>query len=134
MSHPLGTLGPVGVALGLTALLVFGVPGGGRLKPLGWWTTVLIAMLAASAYTAAGTPFDIIPNLVGSGIGFAQRFFKGATMPALAMCVLIFMLWKKLTTQQVGYTALVFFYVTSGAGGWWSYVPQAIENARVGLQ
>ncbi|MEU5596648.1 hypothetical protein [Streptomyces sp. NPDC020298] len=134
MNGVFGDLGPVGLAAALTCLLIFGVPGGGKIKPLGWWTTVLVAMLAASAYKAAGGPFTIVPDATGSVIHFAQGFLKGLTMPAITLCVVIFMLFKKLTTKEVGYTALIFFYCASGAGGTWSYIADAIENARVGLQ
>lgn len=129
-----GNLGTVGVAAALTCLMIWGIPGEGKLKPLGWWTTVLVAMLAGSAYKAAGGPFAIVPDIIGTGINFAQGFLKGLTMPAIALCVLIFMLFKKLTTRQVGYVALIFFYVAAGAGGNWSYISDAIENARAGLQ
>jgi hypothetical protein len=129
-----GNLGTVGLAAALTCLLIFGIPGGGQLKPLGWWTTVFVAMLAASSYKAAGGPFTIVPDAAGTVINFLQGFLKGLTMPALALCVLIFMLFKKLTTKQVGFTALLFFYIATGAGGTWTYLADAIENARVGLQ
>ncbi|MFJ8538147.1 hypothetical protein [Streptomyces sp. NPDC093591] len=129
-----GNLGTVGLAAALTALLIFGVPGGGKLKPLGWWTTVFVAMLAASSYKAAGGAFTVVPDAAGTVIDFLQGFLKGVTMPALALCVAIFMLFKKLTTKQVGFTALLFFYIATGAGGSWSYIADAIENARVGLQ
>lgn len=129
-----GNLGTVGLAAALTCLLIFGIPGGGQLKPLGWWTTVFVAMIAASSYKAAGGPFTVVPDAAGTVIDFLQGFLKGLTMPALALCVLIFMLFKKLTTKQVGFTALLFFYIATGAGGTWSYVADAIENARVGLQ
>lgn len=129
-----GNLGTVGLAAALTCLLIFGIPGGGQLKPLGWWTTVFVALLAASSYKAAGGPFSIVPDAAGTVVHFLQGFLKGVTMPALALCVLIFMLFKKLTTKQVGFTALLFFYIATGAGGSWSYIADAIENARVGLQ
>jgi hypothetical protein len=129
-----GNLGAVGLAAALTCLLIFGIPGGGQLKPLGWWTTVFVALLAASSYKAAGGPFSIVPDAAGTVIHFLQGFLKGLTMPALALCVLIFMLFKKLTTKQVGFTALLFFYIATGAGGSWTYIADAIENARVGLQ
>jgi hypothetical protein len=129
-----GNLGTVGLAAALTFILFFGIPGGGKLKPLGWWTTVLIAMLAASAYRAAGGPFKVVPDFVGSGIHFVRGFLPGITLPAIALCLLAFMLWKRLTTKQVAWTALIFFYVASGAGGNWSYISNAIEHARVGLQ
>lgn len=129
-----GNLGPVGVAMVLTALLIFGIPGGGKLKPLGFWTTLLVALLAASAYEAAGGPFTIVPDIAGSIINFLRSLIKGATMPALATCTLIFILYKKLDTKQVGYTALIFFYLAQGAGGNWTYLSDAVENARIGLQ
>lgn len=129
-----GNLGPVGIALVLTVLLVVGIPGEGKLKPLGWWTTLLVALLAASAYKAAGGIFAVVPDAAGSVIGFMRGLVKGATMPALTLCVAIFILYKKLTTRQLGYTALLFFYLAQGAGGNWSYLSDAIENARIGLQ
>ncbi|OQQ16119.1 hypothetical protein B0675_02200 [Streptomyces sp. M41(2017)] len=129
-----GNLGTAGVAAALTALMLFGIPGGGKLKPLGWWTTVLVAMIAGSAYKAAGGMWKIVPDFIGSLIDFTQGFVKGITMPAIALCLLIFMLFKKLSTKQVGVTALIFFYVASGAGGNWSIIADAIENARTNLQ
>jgi hypothetical protein len=132
--NPLGHYGPVSLALVLTVILLVGIPGGGKLKALGWWTTLLVAMLAASAYRAAGGPFKIVPDMVGSLIQYANAVLPGITMPALATCVLAFILWKKLTTKQVAIIALIFFYVASSAGGFWSYFSDAIENARAGMQ
>jgi hypothetical protein len=129
-----GNLGTAGLAAALTCLMIFGIPGGGKLKPLGWWTTVFVAMLAASSYKAAGGIFTVVPDAADTVIGFAGSIVKGIAMPALALCLAIFLLFKKLTTKQVGVTALLFFYVASSAGGIWSYLADAIENARVGLQ
>lgn len=129
-----GNLGTVGVAAALTCLLIFGVPGGGKLKPLGWWTTLLVAMLAASAYAAAGGLFSVVPDMAGTVVRFLDGFVKGLTMPALALCLAIFILFKKLSTKQLAFISLLFFYVAADAGGAWSYVTDAIENGRVGLQ
>ncbi|MEU2426923.1 hypothetical protein ABZ619_38925 [Streptomyces sp. NPDC007851] len=129
-----GNLHSVGLALALTALLIFGIPGGGKLKPLGWWTTLFVAMLAGSAYKAAGGLFGIVPDFIGSLIAYVLGFWKGATLSALAVVLLIVLLWKKMTTAQVAVVALVFFYVVAGAGGNWSYISNAIETGRVGLQ
>jgi hypothetical protein len=129
-----GDLGTVGLALVLTVVLLVGIPGGGRIKPLGWWTTLFIAMLAGSSYAAAGGMFRIVPDMVHSLINFAHGFVKGATMPAFATCLLAVILWKKMTTKQVAMVALIFFYVAAGAGGNWAYVTNAIVNARTGLQ
>jgi hypothetical protein len=129
-----GDLGTVGLAAALTCLLIFGIPGGGKLKPLGWWTTLFVSMLAGSAYKAAGGLFKIVPDLAGTVIGFLNGFVKGLTMPGLATCFLIFILFKKLTTQQVAIVGLLFFYITADAGGAWPNISDAIENARAGLQ
>jgi hypothetical protein len=128
-----GNLGPVGLALVLTVLLVFGIPGGGQLRPLGWWPTLLLSMLAGSAYKAAGGPFAIVPDFVGSLISTAQGVIPGVTMPALALALAIFILFKKLTTKQVGVLGIVFWYVAAGAGGSWSYVSDSIANMAANL-
>ncbi|MFJ1650085.1 hypothetical protein ACIOC2_01455 [Streptomyces sp. NPDC088337] len=129
-----GNLGPAGLALALTVLLFVGIPGGGKLRPLGWWTTLFVAMFAGSAYKAAGGLFRIVPDLAGSVVHFVDGFVKGATLPAIALSLLIFILFKKLTTKQLAVVALLFFYVAAGAGGNWSYISDAIETARAGMQ
>ena len=124
---------PMSVALVLTALLIFGIPAGGQLRPLGWWPTLTLSMLAGSAYKAAGGPFQFIPDLIGSGIGTVSRVLPGVTMTALALSLAIFILFKKLTTKQVGYLGIVFWYVAAGAGGSWSYLSDAIANLGANL-
>jgi hypothetical protein len=128
-----GNLGPVGLALVLTVLLVFGIPGGGQLKPLGWWPTLLLSMLAGSAYKAAGGLFKIVPDLVGSLIGTVNSVLPGATMPAIALALAIFILFKKLTTKQVGLLGIAFWYVAAGAGGTWSYLSDSIAHLGTSL-
>jgi hypothetical protein len=128
-----GNLGPVGLAVVLTALLIFGIPGGGKLKPLGWWPTLLFSMLAGSAYKAAGGIFQIVPDFVGSVIATINGFIPGVTMPALALSTLIFILFKKLTTKQIGVLGIFFWYIAAGAGGSWSYISEAIANMAANL-
>lgn len=133
MNSVFGNLGPVGLALVLTVLLVFGIPGGGQLKPLGWWPTLLLSMLAGSAYKAAGGLFKLIPDLVGSLISTVNGVLPGVTMPALALALAIFIMFKKLTTKQVGLLGIVFWYVAAGAGGTWSYLSDAIAHLGANL-
>lgn len=132
MNSFFGNLGTVGLAVVLTVVLVVGIPGGGKLKPLGWWTTVFVSLFAADTYAAAGGVFRIVPDAAGSVVHFANGVIPGLTLPALALSVLAFMLWKRLTTRQVAVVSLVFFYVASAAGGPWSYFTHAIANARGG--
>lgn len=126
-------LGPVGLAVVLTVLLVFGIPGGGVLRPLGWWPTLILSMLAGSAYKAAGGPFQIVPDFVGSVITTVNQVIPGLTMPALALSTAIFILFKKLSTKQVGILGIFFWYIAAGAGGSWSYISDAIANTAVNL-
>ncbi|MFF7142277.1 hypothetical protein ACFZB5_13645 [Streptomyces nodosus] len=123
-----GNLGPVGLAVVLTVLLLVGIPGGGKLKPLGWWPTLILSMLAGSAYKAAGGIFKLVPDLVGSVISTINGVIPGVTMPALALATAIFILFKKLTTKQVGILGIFFWYIAAGAGGTWSYVSDAIAH------
>lgn len=124
---------PMSVAVVLTALLMFGIPAGGQLRPLGWWPTLILSMLAGSAYKAAGGLFQFIPDLIGSGIGTVSKVLPGLTMTALALSLAIFILFKKLTTKQVGYLGIIFWYVAAGAGGSWSYLSDSIANLSAGL-
>lgn len=124
---------PISLALVLTVLLIFGIPGGGQLRPLGWWPTLILSMLAGSAYKAAGGPFKFIPDLIGSLIGTASRVLPGVTMTAIALSLAIFILFKKLTTKQVGYLGLMFWYVAAGAGGMWSYLSDSIAHLGTSL-
>jgi hypothetical protein len=128
-----GNLGTVGLALALTVLLLVGIPGGGKLKPLGWWWTLLFSMLAGSAYKAAGGIFKVVPDLVGSLIGQINTLMPGVTMPALALTTLIVLLFKKLTTRQVALIGISFWYIAAGAGGTWSYLSDSIANLGTNL-
>lgn len=133
MNSVFGNLGPVGLAFVLTVLLIFGIPGGGKMKPLGWWPTLILSMLAGSAYKAAGGPFKLVPDFVGSVIHTANGVIPGLTMPALALGTLIFILFKKLTTKQLGILGIFFWYIAAGAGGTWSYVSDSIAHLGTNL-
>ena len=133
MNSVFGNLGPVGLAVVLTVLLLVGIPGGGKLKPLGWWSTLLVSMLAGSAYKAAGGIFKIVPDFVGSMIATVNGVIPGLSMPALALATGIFILFKKLTTKQVGVLGIFFWSIAAGAGGTWSYLSDSIANLGVNL-
>lgn len=133
MNSVFGNLGPVGLAFVLTVLLIFGIPGGGKLKPLGWWPTLILSMLAGSAYKAAGGPFKVVPDFVGSMIGTVNQVVPGLTMPALALGTAVFILFKKLTTKQIGILGIFFWYIAAGAGGSWSYLSDGIADLGANL-
>lgn len=131
MNSLFGTLGMAGLAVVMTALLIFGVKGGGKVKPLGWWPCLIGGMLAGSTYAAAGGVFGIVPDLVGALLGMAQGIVPGVTMAAVALVIAIVIGFKKLTTQQVAVIGIVFWYAASGAGGIWGQVAKSITKLGV---
>lgn len=132
MNSLFGNLGIVGLAVALTALLLFGIKGGGKVKPLGWWPCLIGGMLAGSAYAAAGGVFKIVPDLVGGLLGAAQGILPGVTTPAVALVIAIIVAFKQLSTKQVAIIGIIFWYAASGAGGVWGQVAMAI--AKIGAQ
>lgn len=132
MNSLFGNLGIVGLAVALTALLLFGIKGGGKVKPLGWWPCLIGGMLAGSAYAAAGGVFKIVPDLVGGLLGAAQGILPGVTTPAVALVIAIIVAFKQLSTKQVAIIGIIFWYAASGAGGVWGQVAMAI--AKLGAQ
>lgn len=132
MNSVFGNLGIVGLAVVMTVLLLVGIKGGGKVKPLGWWPCLIGGMLAGSAYAAAGGVFKLVPDLVHSLLGAAQGLAPGITMPAIALSLAIVILFKKLDTKQVAILGIVFWYAASGAGGIWGTVSHSI--ASIGQQ
>ncbi|MGW6481302.1 hypothetical protein ACWGDS_25975 [Streptomyces sp. NPDC055059] len=128
MNSLFGNLGIVGLAVAITALLLFGIKGGGKIKPLGWWPCLIGGMLAGSTYAAAGGIFGIVPDLVGGLLGAVQGIIPGVTPPAVALVVAIVIGFRPLTTKQVAITGIVFFYAATGAGGVWGQVAGAVTK------
>lgn len=126
MDSVFGNLGIVGLAVALTTILIVGIKGGGKLRPLGWWPCLILGMLAGSAYAAAGGLFGIVPELVNEGISLIQGMIPGVGMGAIALTVALVIFYKKLTTRQVAICGIVFWYVAAGAGGIWSTVADTI--------
>lgn len=131
MNSVFGTLGTAGVATVMTVLLLVGIKGGGKVKPLGWWPALIGGMLAGSAYYAAGGVFQIVPDVVNSGLKAVQGVIPGLTMAAVALCLAIVILFMRLTTKQVAILGIVYWYAASASGGTLGTVATAIENIRV---
>lgn len=130
MNSVFGTLGTAGFATVITVLLFVGIKGGGKVKPLGWWPTLIASMLAGSAYYAAGGPFKIVPDLVHGGLKAAQGVIPGLTMASIALCLAIVILFKRLTTKQVAVLGIVYWYAAAASGGTLGTVAAAIANIR----
>ncbi|MBT2492360.1 hypothetical protein J7E96_28390 [Streptomyces sp. ISL-96] len=120
--------GAPGLALGLTGILWFGTSTGGKVKPLGWWWTLLLAMVAGASYKAAGTPFDLVSSLVNDGLGLFGDVVPRVTMAGIGLFLTGVILYRKLTTRQVAVIGIIFWYVASGAGGAYSLLAQKIDT------
>lgn len=126
MHSILGSLGAVGLAGALTVLLILGTTTGGKMKPLGWGTCLVLSMIAGSAYKAAGSPFDLVSSLVTDGIALFISVMPGYSLAAISLTLVVVLAYMKLTTRQVSVLGIVFWYVASGAGGAWSIVAEKV--------
>ncbi|MEU9033802.1 MULTISPECIES: hypothetical protein [unclassified Streptomyces] len=120
--------GAAGLALGLTGFLWFGTSSGGKVKPLGWWWTLFLAMVAGASYKAAGPPFDLVSSFVNDLLGLFGDVIPGTTMAGIALFLTGVILYKKLTTRQVAVIGIIYWYVASGAGGGFSLVAEKIDT------
>lgn len=120
--------GAPGLALGLTGILFFGTSTGGKVKPLGWWRTLFLAMVAGAAYKASGTPFDLVSSLVNDLLALFGDVVQRTTMAGIALFVTSVILYKKLTTRQVAVIGILYWYIASGAGGGFSLLAEKIQT------
>ncbi|MFI1702994.1 hypothetical protein [Streptomyces griseoruber] len=120
MNSVIPPLGIVSFAAVLTAVLILGTRENaqGKAKSLGWWWVLFLSLLAGASYTAAGWPFNVVPKLVmGDLVGFVGAMLPGLTLPGLALLLMAFLAWVKLTRRQVAVTGIILFYILAGAGG-----------------
>ncbi|WP_327345922.1 hypothetical protein [Streptomyces europaeiscabiei] len=135
MNSFIGTLGPVGLAGILSVILWFGTKDneGGKLKPLNWGWIVGLSLIAGAAFKAAGPPFSFISDLVNDGIGMWGAAFPGYSMPAIALTLIAFLLWMKMSRRQVAMTSIAFFYVASGAGAGYGILAERIHQIAMNV-
>lgn len=118
MHSLVGTLGPFGLAVVLTVVLVLGTKGGaGKAKPLGWGWTLFLSLLAGASYAAAGWPFSLVRGVINDLLSIADSVFPGLTLPAIGLSMLAIIAWKKLSTRGLVWVGVPFFYVASSADG-----------------
>ncbi|MFE0765407.1 hypothetical protein [Streptomyces smyrnaeus] len=117
MNSLLGTLGPFGLAVLLTVVLVVGTKGGGKVKPLGWGWTLFLSVLAGASYAATGWPFSLVKGVVNDLLALAEGVFPGLTLPAIGLSMLAIISWRRLTTRGVAMMGIPFFYIASSADG-----------------
>ncbi|MCL6733313.1 hypothetical protein [Streptomyces neyagawaensis] len=115
-----GALGSGGIALALTALLVLGVMGKGKVKFQTRGATVT-AFLAGTAYIAAGkiwaNPGKVTEQgLTGLGVGTGNGPFGDVGIGAIALILLIVLIAAPLTPFGAAVTAMIASFVWPAAG------------------
>ncbi|MDF2710663.1 MAG: hypothetical protein K0R62_6315 [Nonomuraea muscovyensis] len=115
-----GVLGSGGIALCLTALLVFGVKGKGKVK-FGVGGSLTTAFLAGTAYVTAGqiwsNPGKVTEQgLTGLGVGTGNGPFGDVGIGAVALLLLIIMLAAPLSTVTAAVVGMVAAFVWPAAG------------------
>lgn len=131
-SAVLGFLGSGGLALCLTALLVFGVIGKGRIK-LTTGKAGLVAFLAGTAYTAAGKIWGHAEEVVqqgwtGLGVGGSGGPFGEVGIGAACTLLLILMLVAPLNAVRASVLCLIaaFTWPSAGDGSIWAVPGQFV--------
>ncbi|MFB0617272.1 hypothetical protein [Streptomyces sp. AGS-58] len=131
MKSVVPAIGIVSFALVLTAVLILGTKEknpNAKAKPLGWWWTLILSMVAGSAYTAAGWPFNVVPQLVmGDGVGLVRATLPGASLPGLVLLLLVFLAWFGFTRRQVAVVGIILVHIMAGAGGGFGVLAQRIH-------
>lgn len=117
MNSLIGTLGPGGLACVLTVVLFYGTKGEGRANALGWGWTLILSVFAGASYAAADWPFSIVRDLVDDGIELLRAFYPKVTYPAIGLCMLAIIAWRKLTRRGVALLGIPFWYVAALADG-----------------
>ncbi|MFD3654352.1 hypothetical protein [Streptomyces sp. NPDC058620] len=130
----LGFLGSGGVAVCLTALLIFGVIGKGRIK-LTTGKAGTVAFLAGTAYTAAGKIWANADEVVrqgwtGLGVGTGDGPFGEIGIGAASLLLLIIMLTAPLNPVRAAVVSVIaaFTWPTAGDGSVWA-VPGQLAAA-----
>lgn len=117
----LGSIGPTGLALALTILLLLGTKSGGRGKQLTWPQGAWCGIFAGASYQASTSePFTSINKLINDLLKLPFTAVPDITMPAVAFTLLIYMWYATLTVRKIGIVAILFFYSAGGAGGGWA--------------
>ncbi|MFG3426162.1 hypothetical protein [Streptomyces californicus] len=130
----LGSLGGGGIALALTALLILGVRGGGRIK-FGAGKAGVCAFLAGTSYVAAGKIWEnaervVAQGLTGFGVG-SDGPFGHVGIGAVALLLLIIMLAAPLNAKTAAGVSLIaaFVWPATGDGTIWAIPGQLAAAA-----
>lgn len=128
----LGFMGSGGLALCLTALLIFGVMGKGKIK-LKTFQAGVVAFLAGSAYVAAGkiwaSPQQVVEQgWTGLGVGGAAGPFGQFGIGAACTLLVILMLVAPLNPTRSTMLSLIaaFTWPSAGDGAIWAVPGQFV--------
>lgn len=125
----LAGIGLFGLAAILTVILWFGSKENEGKVKLSWGWCLGLSLLAGTAYSAAGFPFDIIGALIQDVMGVIGAVAPDLKMPALAALMIALALFKKFTKRGISVLCIVWVHVATGAGGPYARVAAALADA-----
>ncbi|THA54274.1 hypothetical protein [Streptomyces sp. A1136] len=129
MNTLIGTIGPVGLAVVLTVVLIFGTKGEGEAKALPWGWCLFLSVFAGASYAAGGWPFTLVRGLVNDGVELVNSFIPGLTYPAIGLSMLAIIAWKKLTRRGVCLLGIPFWYIAASSDGGLGILAEKIAAA-----
>ncbi|WP_381792901.1 hypothetical protein [Streptomyces niveus] len=129
MNSLFGTLGPVGLAVVLTVVLIVGTKGDGQAKALSWGLCLILSVLAGASFAAGGWPFTLVRGLVNDLVALVNSFLPGMTFPAIGLCMAAIIAWKKMSRRGVCMMGIVFWYVAASADGGLGILAEKIAAA-----
>ncbi|MFD6128643.1 hypothetical protein ACFWC2_14415 [Streptomyces diastaticus] len=125
----LAGIGLFGLAAILTVILWFGSKENEGKVKLSWGWCLGLSLLAGTAYSAAGFPFDLIGSAINDVLGLIAAVAPDLKMPALAALMIALALFKKFTKRGISVLCIVWVHVATGAGGPYARVAAALADA-----
>ncbi|MFB8347969.1 hypothetical protein [Streptomyces niveus] len=129
MNSLFGTLGPVGLAVVLTVVLIVGTKGDGQAKALSWGSCLILSVLAGASFAAGGWPFTLVRGLVNDLVTLVNSFLPGLSYPAIGLCMAAIIAWKKMSRRGVSMMGIAFWYVAASADGGLGILAEKIAAA-----
>lgn len=130
-----GSLGAGGLALALTALLILGIRGRGKVR-LSRDHAAIVGFLAGTAYGAAGSIWATAPDatrqgLAGLGVGRADGPFGTVGLGAVALLLVLWLWFGSPGIRTAGLVGIVAATVFAAAGGIWAIPANLVATGFV---
>lgn len=118
MNSVFGTIGPEGLAVLLTLVIIVGPSGNGHVKAISWGWSLILSVFAGASYAAAKTwPFPMARALTQDGVTLLNSVIQGLTYPVIGLGMIVIFAWGKMSRRAVSIWGIPFWYICSSADG-----------------